>query len=207
MCYHYQYGDYDPSLAADLLSLHAELYKGQLPFGGFYPLAQVPVVRDTERGRELTALEWGLLPSWWKPKGKQLKRSGFQRKLVNCRSETAREKPSYRSAFKSRRCLLLVDKFFDGGHWFYLPDEKPFTFAGLWESWTDGEETVESCTMLTTEANDVVGKVHDRMPVILAEPGQREEWLDVDRVERESLEHLFVPFGGEMVAEKGSKLP
>ena len=111
------------------------------------------------------------------------------------------EKPAFRSAFKKRRCLMVGDGFYEwkrakrrdaavtsGGR-----TERPFAFAGIWERWEKGEEPLESCTLITTEANGVVGPVHDRMPVIL-KPEDYARWLDPEEQRRtEALVRLLAP--------------
>lgn len=144
------------------------------------PTQTISAVRLNDRGdRELVQMRWGLVPSWSEGPGKV--------NLFNARSESAAEKPSFRSAFKHRRCLIPADGFYEwqkleGGKkqpiLFRRPDGELFGFAGLWESWTsqDGMALV-SCTILTTAANEVMRAVHDRMPVILAD-GDYTGWLD-----------------------------
>jgi putative SOS response-associated peptidase YedK len=130
-------------------------------------------------GRELVRLRWGLVPPWAAD-------PGAGPPLINARAETAAAKPSFRSAFRQRRCLVPADGFYE---WvgragkrqpihFRLRDGRPFAFAGLWERWqAPGGPAVESCAVLTTAANHLVRPVHDRMPVIL-EPTGYEAWLD-----------------------------
>ena len=167
-------------------------------FGDFYPLKRVPIVRVDSDGPELVPAEWGLLPNWWKPSDRTPKRTAFQRRTFNARSETAHEKPSFREAFKSRRCLLPGTAFFEKGHYFFLQDRHPFAFAGLWENWTAEGEDVLSCTMLTTKANEAVRSVgHDRMPVMLTTPETRGLWLSPDVAEKDHLEVLFQPLSPE----------
>lgn len=135
-----------------------------------FPLSIGPVLRlDANGERELTAMQWGFLPAWWKPSAKSNSRNEFQRKCFNARSETVHEKPTYRSAVEQRHCQIPALRFEEKSHWFGMADETPFVFAGLWEHWSQGEETVESYTMLTTEPAPLVGKVHHRMPVILSD--------------------------------------
>lgn len=127
---------------------------------------------------EMTHLTWGLIPSWAKD-------AKIGAKLINARAETLSEKPSFRSAFKRRRCLVIADGFYEwqklttGKQPMYLSlDRQPFSFAGLWEHWQSAEGSeVESCTIITTEANDLMRPIHDRMPVILA-PQDYDRWLD-----------------------------
>ncbi|SRR5579883_1960728 len=124
-------------------------------------------------------LRWGLVPSWAKD-------GSIGSKLINARAETVAEKPSFRSAFKQRRCLILADGFYEWQrvgkqkkqpYYFQLVDRQPFAFAGLWERWQGEEAPVETCTVLTTSANELLEPIHDRMPVMLhAESYDR--WLD-----------------------------
>jgi putative SOS response-associated peptidase YedK len=121
---------------------------------------------------------WGLIPSWAKdPK------IGY--KLINARGETVAEKPSFRAAFKRRRCLVLADGFYE---WqpteskrkqsYYIHSDRLLTFAGLWEEWhPEGGEPIQTCTIITTTANDLMTPIHDRMPVILM-GSNRAIWLD-----------------------------
>ena len=123
--------------------------------------------------------KWGLVPSWAKD-------PRIGNKMINARSETITEKPSYRDAFRKRRCLIPVDGFFE---WqkegsikipFFIrrPSEEPFSLAGLWEVWNDPEgNAVNTFTILTTEANARLKPLHDRMPVVIS-PERRELWLD-----------------------------
>ena len=154
------------------------------PFGPRFniaPTQAVPVVRmnswEGEPRRELVALRWGLIPSWAKD-------PAIGGRMINARAETVAEKPAYRVAFRRRRCLVPADGFYE---WqrigskkqpflIHMRDDGPFAMAGLWESW-EGPSLVESFTVLTTEANDVVRPIHDRMPVILNESDYG-IWLD-----------------------------
>jgi putative SOS response-associated peptidase YedK len=135
------------------------------------PTQQVLAVRTKQgAGREAAWLRWGLVPSWAADLS-----IGY--KLLNARSETASSKPSFRSAFGSRRCLVPTSGFYE---WsgkvgkkkpllFGMPDDRVFALAGLWERWEGDGEVVESCTLLTTQANELLASYHDRMPVIVAQ--------------------------------------
>jgi putative SOS response-associated peptidase YedK len=131
---------------------------------------------DSARAARL--LRWGLIPSW-------AKEETIGSKLINARSETVAEKPSFRSAFKQRRCLILADGFYEWKrmpskkqpYYFQRTDQEPFAFAGLWEHWHREGLTIDSCTILTTEANALLQPIHDRMPVILS-PEDYDRWLD-----------------------------
>ncbi len=176
-----------------------------------FPLLEVAVVRASEEDeRELACLEWGLLPAWWKASAKSKSRNAFQRKCFNAKCETVHEKPSYREAFKRRRCLVVATAFFEKGHWFHLADQHSFAFAGIWERWqgisnTGEKEIVESCTVITTEANELVRSVgHHRMPVLLTDEEPYALWLGADIAERGQLEHLFRPYGPELICTRDS---
>lgn len=146
--------------------------------------------------RDISHFEWGLVPSWAKD-------TGMGRKLINARSETAHEKPSFRSAFRKRRCLIPADGFYewmktpDGKrpHYIGLGDGTPFAFAGLWESWPGNEEEEGklTCTILTTEANALMKRIHNRMPVILDEESYA-AWLDPDFDDTDALRDMLRPY-------------
>jgi putative SOS response-associated peptidase YedK len=156
-------------------------------------------VDDTseQRTHEIAGLRWGLIPFW----AKDMK-SGAR--MINARSETVATKPAFRSAFKSRRCLVIADGFYEWKkvgsqkqpHYISRRDDQPFCMAGLWESWTDSSSEepsiVETCTVLTTEANATMQPLHDRMPVMLA-PEQFEIWLDNQFHDAHVLQPLMVP--------------
>jgi len=145
------------------------------------PTQDVAAVRSAGcgPGRELVFLRWGLIPAW--------SREGPQGPLlINARAETVSGKPSFRDAFRERRCLIPADGFFEWKregnarvpYWFFPLSGPLFAFAGLWECWQGpGSERVESCTILTTEANERVRPLHPRMPVILP-PERQDRWLD-----------------------------
>lgn len=164
----------------------------------FFPLKEVPAVIAGEKSeRELVPLEWGLLPFWWKPSEKSKSRASYQRRCFNARSETAHEKPTFRKPFVSKRCLLPATSFFEYGTWFHLEDEKLFAVAGLWDEWEgEDDQTVRSCTMLTTVANEKVGAVHpkNRMPIVLPDESAESRWLSPDTTEPSHVSELFVPF-------------
>src|SRR5215216_4713323 len=131
------------------------------------PTQEVAAVVEEDEKRKLEMLRWGLIPSWAKD-------PAIGNKMINARAETVAEKPSFRSAFKVRRCLILADGFYewqktDNGkqpYYIKMQDGSPFAFAGLWEIWQNGEE-IRSATIITTDANDLMNEIHHRMPVIL----------------------------------------
>ncbi len=161
------------------------------------PSQMIDVVFAPESERILSQLKWGLVPSWAKD-------SEIGNRMINARAETITEKPSFREAFKSRRCIIPASGFYEwqkkgtGGKqpfYFYLKEKEVFGFAGLWEEWLDKEsgEMLETCTIITTEANDVLKPVHDRMPVIL-KPESYDEWLDTKEKNTENLQKFLVPY-------------
>lgn len=164
------------------------------------PTQSVPtVLLDSDDGeRQFKMLRWGLIPSW----AKDMKMGAA---LINARAETVAEKPAFRSAFKRRRCLILADGFYEWQqeekkkqpYYFRLQEGKLFAFAGLWERWEKGEgDAIESCTIITTEANELMQPFHDRMPVIL-DPKDYEKWLDSQVQKPESLQSLLQPYQSE----------
>jgi putative SOS response-associated peptidase YedK len=175
------------------------------PNADWRPTDRAPIIR---RARESSDLEcvlarWGLVP-WW---AKELK---FGAHTINARSETVATQPSFRDAFKARRCLVPVNAFYEWsgpkGHrtkWrIRVRDEGIFSLAGLWERWRDPEsgEGLETYTIITTAANEAIAKLHDRMPVILR-PQDEERWLDPKATGKD----LLVPFGpSRMAIEAGS---
>ena len=160
------------------------------------PTQQIPVVLEdaSSEGRTLEMMHWGLIPSWSKD-------PSIGARMINARAETVSEKPSYRSAFKRRRCLIVADGFYewkktdDGKQPYYLrlKDELPFGFAGLWESWSmDGGEELRSATIITTEPNEMAAEIHNRMPVILP-PDLYDAWLEPDNDDQEELLSMLTP--------------
>lgn len=144
--------------------------------------------------RRLTFFQWGLVPSWSKD-------VTIGSRLINARSETVTEKPSFRNAFKRRRCLIPADGFYEwqkvnGGKqplYIHGADGRPLALAGLWEVWQEPEGTrLQTCTILTTTPNELMSPIHDRMPVIL-EPEDFGMWLEPSAHPDESL-HLLRPY-------------
>ena len=144
------------------------------------PTENAAVIRLNERDRPFgSMLRWGLIPFWSKD-------PAIGNRLINARSETAREKPAFRAAYKQRRCLVPADGFYEwraeatGKQPFYISARtgEPFSLAGLWESWRarDSDNVVETFTILTRTPNDYVGRLHKRMPVVL-DPEAGRDWL------------------------------
>jgi putative SOS response-associated peptidase YedK len=165
------------------------------------------VRRAAQGGREGILLRWGLVPSWAND-------LSIGNRMLNARAETVLEKPSFRAAFLRRRCLLPADGFYEWQNvagkkqplHFRLRDGRLFAFAGLWEHWEGPEgDPVESCTVLTTEANDLVRPVHERMPVILG-PHCHDAWLDPGNTNTALLRSWLVPYpAGEMAVLPASQ--
>lgn len=138
--------------------------------------------RDDESNNELTMLRWGLVPSW-------AKEPSIGNRMINARAETVAEKPSFRTAFRKRRCLILADGFYEWHtengvkipYFISLTSGNPFVFAGLWEHWQSKEtdENLQTTTIITTAANDFLSQLHHRMPVVL-ESENAGRWLDGD---------------------------
>ncbi|MDJ0793130.1 MAG: SOS response-associated peptidase [Woeseiaceae bacterium] len=144
------------------------------------PTQDIVAIRNAEgEGRELVMLRWGLVPFWAKD-------PSIGNRMINARAETVAEKPSFRAAYRHRRCLVLADGFYewqrDGNvktpYFISLASGEPFAFAALWENWTDKEtgESLQTTTLITTEANDFMKPLHHRMPVVLEANGAG-EWL------------------------------
>lgn len=160
------------------------------------PGQSIAAVRAEADGRRLSLLRWGLLPSWAKDPG-----IGYR--MINARAETVASKPAFRSAYRARRCLIPADGFYEWvrkgtikqPYLIGLDDGQPMNFAGLWERWRVPEniilprslkdlapgEVLETCTVLTTEANELMKPIHHRMPVILP-PEAFAPWLDGENV-------------------------
>jgi putative SOS response-associated peptidase YedK len=161
------------------------------------PVVAIRIEPDTAT-HQLLLLRWGLIPSWAKdPK------IGHQ--CINAKAETVAERPSFRAAFKKRRCLVIATGFYEWQvqerakqpMWIGLKSHRSFAFAGLWEQWQPPEgEAIESCTILTTEPNELLRSIHNRMPVILS-PASYEQWLDPTVQQTEPLKALLRPYPSE----------
>ena len=185
--------DYASYFAADALLRHSPATTSHRP-------NRCSPCERTNGARELVPLRWGLVPSW--SKGPDSRFS-----MINARAETVDSKPAYRNAFKHRRCLIPSEGFYEWkagaqGKTPYLirrTDGAPFGMAGLWETWRDPDgEPLESCTMIVTDANDLVRNLHDRMPVILSREDY-DAWLDPDTKDRRASKDP--PAGGSDAVE------
>ncbi len=166
------------------------------------PTQQILAIRGGAGGRELVSFRWGLIPSWAKD-------PSIGSRMINARGETVAEKPSFRTAFRRRRCLVLADGYYEWKkegkgkqpYHIHLPEGEVFAFAGLWERWSpDGDEPLETCTIITTAASGPLADLHDRMPVIL-DSIDYEPWLATPEEEAAKLLPLIAPFEGELVCD------
>jgi putative SOS response-associated peptidase YedK len=166
------------------------------------PTQEAAVVRVLEPGgeRRLDPLKWGLIPYW-------AKEASIGNRLINARAESVAEKPAYRFSFRKKRCLVAADGFYEWKkegkakqpYLIHRKDGKPFAFAGLWSTWKDPERAgalVETFTILTTDANDLLRPLHDRMPVIV-DPENFDLWLDPKQEDAAVLQPLLVPHAVE----------
>ncbi len=175
------------------------------------PTQDVPVVRvrgddagpEADGGRHLVQLRWGLVPFWADD-------PTIGAKMINARAESAADKPAFRAAFRRRRCLVVADGFYEWKappkntgaragqrkqpYRIQLKSGAPFGFAGLWERWTNPQDqsVLETCTILTTEANAELKDIHPRMPVMLS-PDAFDAWLDPD-ADVDTAKGLLAPY-------------
>lgn len=166
------------------------------------PTQPVPVIRQNpkEPRREMSMMHWGLIPSWAKDS------SGATR-MINARSETAATIPAFRDPFKSRRCLIPADGFYEWQrtgktkqpYCFEVNEGGLFAFAGLWDRWKDADgKTIETCLILTTTPNAVSSAVHGRMPVIL-DPDSYDLWLDPGMTNVRTASDMLKPYDARLM--------
>lgn len=157
------------------------------------PSQPVLAIVHGKNGRTGKSMRWGLVPFWAKDI-----RIGY--KMINARAETLAAKPAYKYPFRKQRCLIPADGFYEWKrlgerkqpYRFQLKNGEPFVFAGLWDRWKHGNETLVSCTIITVEPNSLARKVHNRMPLILPEDAW-ELWLHPD-TDPDYLQSLFLPY-------------
>ena len=170
------------------------------------PSQKAPVILSVDGSLELHDMNWGLIPSWSKDKKPG---SGF----INARSETVHEKPSFRSSFRTKRCLVPADGYIEWEktskgkipHYIYFPSEEIFSFAGIWSEFKSEEGKVTTFSIITTEANPQLRAIHHRMPVILP-PHQRQSWLnpgtEVDELKSVMGSFLDSPVESRIISRK-----
>ena len=194
-----RWGFIDPSGVLDLIK----------PRYNIAPSQNSPTLVVKEDRRVLVMMRWGLVPFW-------AKEASIGYKMINAKSESFTEKPSFRKPFKEKRCLVLADGFYEWEktdkknkvpYRFILKNRQPFAFAGLWDVWKTPEgDTLLSFTIITTRANELMERIHDRMPVILHEKDEA-KWLDPEFKDTEKLSSLLQPYPSEqMVAYKVSTI-
>jgi putative SOS response-associated peptidase YedK len=187
-----------PAIIAEQFGVAApSLFQLRYNIAPSQPIAVIRIEPDSTT-RTIVMLRWGLIPSWAKdPK--------MGNQCINAKAETVAEKPSFRSAFKNRRCLVVATGFYEWQvqgrtkqpMWIGLQSQRPFAFAGLWEQWKPADgEPLETCTIITTEPNGLMAQIHNRMPVILG-PAFYDQWLDPTFQPIESLKALLRPYPGE----------
>lgn len=191
-------------MATDAQSLQTHFQLDIIPDGfvtaryNIAPTQPVAVITNTAP-KTLTLQKWGLIPSWSKD-------PSIASSLINARAETLYEKPSFRTAFKRRRCLIPATGFYEWGkgegktkqpYYIHLADNQIFAFAGLWETWhSPDSDMIETCTIITTEPNDLIRRLHHRMAVIL-DPPDYELWLSPDELPPSALMPLLKPYPPE----------
>lgn len=201
------------TLASDTEALSQTFFDFDVPVNlppryNISPTQDIAVIANTSTdtvesvdAKQVEFFHWGLIPSWAKdPK--------IGNRMINARSETLSEKPSFRNAYKHRRCLILADGYYE---WQKIPgdrlkqpvyirlkSQKPFALAGLWETWQSKEmdEPLRSCTIITCPPNALLEKIHHRMPVILPQDAYA-EWLASDEQLADSLQRLLIPYSDE----------
>ena len=155
------------------------------------PSSNIPVVRLDDGARKIAICNWGLIPHWARD-------SKF--KPINAKAETIAEKPFFKSSFKNKRCLIPANGFYEWKgkkgqkqpYYIKFEDDRLFSFAGIWDHWENGNKIIESCSIITTSANELMQPIHHRMPVIL-KPGDYDDWLKIgDKT-------LLKPFDEEMI--------
>lgn len=165
------------------------------------PSQDVPIIRLLPAGRRLELARWGLIPSWAKEAD-----GGYS--TINARAETVDTKPTFRAPFRRHRCLIPADGFYEwheeGGikipHHIGRRDGAPFALAGLWDLWHGPQGELLSCTIIVTDANRFMRRLHERMPVILA-PQDYDRWLDPDNQDSTALKQLLVPAPEDLLTE------
>lgn len=163
------------------------------------------VAVTNENGRHLEMLRWGLIPSW-------AKEESIGSRMINARAETLAEKSSFKRLLHNRRCLIVADGFYEWAQepgtksktpmYITMKDHQPFAFAGLWDSWRTPEgQTLRTCTIITTEPNELMASIHNRMPALL-QPDALTAWLNPAVQDEQELRHLLKPYPTELMAAR-----
>lgn len=188
--------DLAPEIISEIYEIVRKIDRNLNPRYNVAPSQEVPIIREDAEGcRELAFVRWGLIPSWSKD-------ISIGNSLINARSETVAEKPSFRAAFKRRRCIIPTGGFYEWQPqegkskqpWFFrMSDGSPMSIAGLWEHWQGNDgQIIESCSILTTSANDLMAPIHERMPVILSHEDHA-TWLNPKLTDSVLLQELCRP--------------
>jgi putative SOS response-associated peptidase YedK len=200
MCGRYTLTRQDVEDLAREFGVPVEQLEGYQPRYNIAPTQSQWIVRQELEDREALRARWGLLPHWAKDA-----KMGY--KTINARCETVHERPSFRDAFKKRRCIVPADGFYEWEGpkgkrtplWFHRPDDGLLFFAGLYESWQPKPDVWEpTYTIITTEANEFMSNVHDRMPVILPEE-QLDDWLYPKETDTSKLRSMLVPAAEDLL--------
>jgi putative SOS response-associated peptidase YedK len=146
-----------------------------------------------DQKRVLSPMRWGLIPSWQKePK--------LTSSIINARADTVESKPMFRKAILQRRCLIVADGFYEWQHdgnkqpyFISMKNHEPFGLAGIWERWVGENKTIDSCSIITVEANKLIAPIHNRMPAII-DPKDYNSWLDVNNTKWDEIKKYLKPF-------------
>jgi putative SOS response-associated peptidase YedK len=178
------------------------------PSWNIVPNQLIPAVINHRGINQLVCFRWGLIPSWSKD-------PSIANNLINARAETLDKKPSFKDAFKKRRCLIVADGFYEWKRegnkkiplYYCLKSGRPFGFAGLYETWiSPDKKEINTCVIITTAANELIAPVHDRMPVILSNE-QEGTWLDSGLIDVSALKSLLKPYPAEEMVSKPGICP
>lgn len=194
----------DPTAYARIFGAEPVVTASLEPSYNVAPTDEVYAVAEHHGERRLGTFRWGLIPFWAKDRK-------IAARHINARAETVDTKPAFKDSFVSRRCIVPADGFYewekrdDGSklpHFLFPSDREVLAFAGLWASWSDPEtdERVVTCTILTTDPNDVAGRIHDRMPVVL-QPDSWDRWLDREFHDMAALRSMLGPAPDGILAE------
>lgn len=179
----------DPNKIAEIFSASLK-YDIELSYN-IAPSLTIPALVSVNHERMIVPLRWGLIPAWYKEGGKLAL-------LNNAKGETIDIKPSFRTPFRQRRCLILADGFYEWDakqkpkqpYYIQMKNHQPFAMAGIWDRWVSGEKSVESCCIITKAADEAVSPIHDRMPVILT-PDKYDSWLATESHDVNQLKQLM----------------